>query len=221
MELKKNKKYDLESKRPIFFGIGMIISLTLTLVAFEWKSEVEPVIDDFAIENYIDPIYEPPKTKILPPPPPQKPVIIKPVIEEPKEEDMPIVDVDVKEDDDVPIVDIPIDVPEEVVEEPPRSIAEVMPSFKGGIENFYKFIGENVKYPKQAQRMGIEGRVFVKFVVEKDGSLSNIHVVKGIGAGCDEEALRVMEKIPAFIPGKQGDVRVRVQMIVPINFTLQ
>lgn len=220
MELKKNEKYDLEKKRPIFFGIGMIISLSLTLVAFEWKSPIDALVElKTEHDEYTSVII--PLTKIeQPKPPPVKPPIIKETIEEPEIDETPIIDTDTSEDemmDFVPPVEMPDEKPEEMV----RSFAEVMPSYDGGMEKFYKFIGKNVRYPKQAKRMGVEGRVVVQFIVEKDGSLTDIRVLKGIGAGCDEEAIRVMKLVPNFIPGKQGDVRVKVQMAIPINFTLK
>ncbi|MEO9482963.1 MAG: energy transducer TonB [Ekhidna sp.] len=92
----------------------------------------------------------------------------------------------------------------------------ISPQFPAGIKAMTEFIGKNIQHPAGCA----EGKVFVQFVVEKDGSLTDLKVVKGIGAGCDEEALRVMKLVPKFLPGKQGDVRVRVQMVVPINFIL-
>lgn len=220
MELKKNKKYDLESKRPLFFGIGMIISLSLTLVAFEWKSPVDPLIELNSEHDDFTPVHIPITHITPPPPPPPKLPIIKSTIEEPKEEVKVIIDTQIFDEDPVEYI-IPTEIPDERVDEAPRNFAEVMPSFEGGIQNFYSFMGEKIRYPKQAKRIGVEGRVVVQFVVEKDGSLTDIKVLKGIGAGCDEEAIRVMKLVPNFLPGKQGDVRVRVQMVVPINFTLK
>ncbi len=220
MELKKNKKYDLEQKRPLFFGIGMIISLSLTLVAFEWKSPVDPVMELKTDYEKFDEILTPITIHQPPPPPPPSHPIIKSTVEEPEEEPEIVIDSEVLEEE--PIVEfIPSEIPEEKAETAPVNFAEVMPSFEGGMQNFYKFISKNIRYPKQAKRMGVEGRVVVQFVVERDGSLTDINIMRGIGAGCDEEAIRVMKLVPKFLPGKQGDVRVRVQMVVPINFTLQ
>lgn len=220
MERKKNKKYDLERRRPMFFGIGMMISLSVTLVAFEWKSEIEPMV---ALEKIEEPpvltILIPP-TNIDPPPPPKAIELV--AVPDDKEivEDLPPIDAEVREDEEVEVVISLGLMDDEPVEEAPVNWASEMPSYEGGMENFYVFLSRKVKYPRRAQQIGVEGRVFVQFVVEKDGSLSDIQVVKGIGAGCDEEALRVMNLVPRFIPGKQGDVRVRVKMIVPINFQL-
>ncbi|MEO9869729.1 energy transducer TonB [Ekhidna sp.] len=221
MEVKKNKKYDLEAKKPLFFGIGMIISLSLTLVAFEWKSPIDPIVDFIPIENdTYDEILIPPTVHTPPPPPPQSIPIIKSTNEESKEEPDIIIDIDILDEDPIVIL-IPTEVPDEKPDEVIRSYAEVMPSFEGGIQKFYSFISDRMKYPRAASKLGIEGKVFVQFIVGKDGLLSDIHVVKGIGSGCDEEALRVMNLVPKFIPAKQGDVRVPIKMIVPITFKLQ
>lgn len=222
MEAKKNEKYDLERRRPLFFGIGMTITLSLTILAFEWKSPIDP-IDMFGNPelDFEPELIIPPISIDLPPPPPPKAIeVIETTQEEEVTEDLPEIDVDSREEEIVEVI-IPDEIPEEPVEEILRSWAEVMPSYKGGLQNFYQFIADNIKYPAQAKRLGVEGRVFVQFVVEKDGSLSNIQAVRGIGAGCDEEAVRVMELVRGFSPAKQGDIRVRVQMVVPISFKLK
>jgi len=100
-------------------------------------------------------------------------------------------------------------------------LVEQQPEIVGGNESFYRYIADELKYPLQARRMGIEGRVFVTFVVEKDGSLSEVKAVKGIGAGCDAEAVRVVQNAPVlFKPGMQRGRPVRVQMTLPVVFKL-
>jgi protein TonB len=91
---------------------------------------------------------------------------------------------------------------------------------KGGMEAFYKFVRDKLKYPAQARRMGIEGKVFVEFVVNRDGSIVDVKSIKGIGAGCDEEAVRVVQSMPAWNPGKQRGKPVRQRMVLPITFKL-
>ena len=93
-------------------------------------------------------------------------------------------------------------------------------SYPGGLEAFTEFLKSEMKYPEQAQRLGVEGRVFVQFVVEKDGSLSDVIVAKGIGAGCDKEAVRVLEKSSVWEPGKMKGRAVRMKIVMPINFKL-
>ncbi|GAB4237528.1 MAG: energy transducer TonB [Ekhidna sp.] len=222
MEEKKNKKYDLERRRPLFFGIGMIISISLALVAFEWKSPIDP-IDVYSATNTEFDDYVPPITINTPPPPPPptpKSIIIEEVTEEVDENIEVLIDQNILETDPIEFIPPP-SAPKEEPEEAIRSFAEEMPSFEGGMDAFYSYLSRKIRYPRSAQQMGIEGKVFVQFIVEKDGSLSDIRVLKGIGMGCDEEALRVMSQVPQFIPGKQGDVRVRVKMIIPIFFKLQ
>jgi TonB family protein len=98
---------------------------------------------------------------------------------------------------------------------------EVLPTFPGGLEQFGKFLGKNLRYPPIARESGIQGRVFCTFVVEKDGSLTDIKVSRGIGGGCDEEAIRVLRSSPKWNPGIQHGRPVRVSYTVPIFFQLQ
>lgn len=100
------------------------------------------------------------------------------------------------------------------------TVVEVMPQFPGGEEGRIKYLKENVNYPEAARKQGIEGTVFVTFVVEKDGSVTNARVLRGIGGGCDEEALRVVSAMPNWKPGMQRGKPVRVQFNVPIKFNL-
>ncbi len=227
METKKYEKYDLEKKRPLFFGIGLIFSFTLVISAFEWRSEIDPIclFCDEEIEHDVvlvdlAPVtthekFEAPKPKSR-----QKPIVVveaKAIEETTKELIKKIAE------DPAPYDEVTVETPvfeEEKVDKTPRNYAEVMPTFEGGMEKFYQFLAKNIRYPKRAQRMGMQGKVYIKFIVEKDGSLSNISVARGVGTGLDEEALRVMNLVPRFIPGKQGDVRVRVWMTVPINFQM-
>jgi protein TonB len=100
-------------------------------------------------------------------------------------------------------------------------IVEEPPTFPGGDAALYKWLGENLKYPEEAKELGIQGRVFVSFVVEPDGTPSNVVVKRGIGGGCDEEAIRIVKAMPKWSPGKQRGQPVRVQFNLPIKFTLQ
>ncbi len=98
---------------------------------------------------------------------------------------------------------------------------EEEPSYPGGDEARIKFLQENIKYPKEAIKHGVQGKVFVSFVVEVDGSLSDVKVLRGIGSGCDDEAIRVVKSMPKWVPGKQKGVPVRIQFNLPIDFKLQ
>jgi protein TonB len=98
--------------------------------------------------------------------------------------------------------------------------AEETAAPRDGLSAFYKYVGEKIKYPKQAQRMGIEGRVFVSFVIGRDGTISEVKAVKGIGAGCDEEAVRIIQSAPAWKPGRHGGRTVKQRMVIPIIFQM-
>ena len=221
MELKKSKSYDLERNRKLHLAIGLIVSLSLTTVAFEWRTRVEP-IEIPTGQELTNPVLPPIPATVQEPP---KPKLVQPEI-------VPVLD-----DEEVAVdVDIVLDVQlsDETIEDyvtnalPPEEpvddvliIAETQPSFPGGTEAFYRYVGQTVKYPPSAIRRGVSGKVFVEFVVDQDGSLSDIKIVKGIGGGCDEEARRVIENSPRWNPGKQRGQAVRVRMVVPISFTLQ
>lgn len=98
---------------------------------------------------------------------------------------------------------------------------EKLPEFPGGMAEMYKFINSHIKYPSAAQRGNISGRVFVKFVVEKDGSIGSIEILKGIGFGCDEEAARVIKSMPRWSPAKQNGKSVRVYYNMPVFYRLE
>ena len=98
---------------------------------------------------------------------------------------------------------------------------EVMPEFPGGMEGLIEYLSSNINYPAQAKEEGIEGKVFVNFVVEKDGSIGETKIRRGIGGGCDEEAIRVVNEMPSWTPGLQRDKPVRVSYNLPISFKLE
>lgn len=112
------------------------------------------------------------------------------------------------------------DLEDEIAEEI-FTIVEQKPEPNGGFNVFYEFVSKNMKYPPMASRSGIEGRVYIEFVVDKDGSLTDLKVIKGIGGGCDEEALRILGKAPKWNPGKQRGRPVKVRMVLPILFRLE
>lgn len=109
----------------------------------------------------------------------------------------------------------------EVKEEKIFVIVEEDPEFPGGTEALYKYLAENIKYPQEARDKGITGKVYVSFVIEKDGSVSRPRVLREIGGGCGDEAVRVVMGMPKWIPGKQRGKPVRVQFNLPISFNLQ
>ena len=227
MEQKKKEALDLERKRPLFFNIGLGIALSLTVLAFNWKSEIT-AIDVTEPVDVFEPTYTVVATK-FPEPEPPKP---KPLEKKQKSNQPPILVesnvVDQLIDDEPLAIDDPVEVdfsgamvkmedePIEVI----HDIVESMPEFPGGIEAFYKYVADEMDYPSAARRMGIEGRVYVQFIIDKDGSITEVNAVRGIGAGCDEEAELVLENAPKWIPGKQRGRAVKVRMILPITFRL-
>ncbi|MCB0818756.1 MAG: energy transducer TonB, partial [Flavobacteriales bacterium] len=133
-------------------------------------------------------------------------------------EEVEIEDTEVEEDFEVEIIEEP---EEEVVEEQIFTIVEEMPSFPGGEEELFKYLGKSIKYPQMAADAGISGVVYVTFVVDKDGKVKDAKVLRGIGGGCDEEAIRVVKAMPPWKPGKQRGKAVKVQYNLPIRFTLK
>lgn len=224
MEQKKSDKANLETKRTVFMEIGFIIALALVFVAFEYKSydkveysNMERVVDDTPEE--IIPITEQ-KVKPPPPKPPPQVTIINVVEDDVEVEDDIEIDIEFDEDEAMEEFEFVVE-DEEIEEEHIFLVVENMPEFPGGEAAMYKFIGKNIEYPRMAKESGISGRVFITFVVERDGSVSDVQILRGIGGGCDEEAVRVIRKMPRWSPGKQRGKPVRVQYRMPIKFTLQ
>jgi len=223
VEKKKNPKADLQRTTGLFFNVGLVISLLIVIFAFEKKvyddgSEVNLQAQTEEFEDLMDI----PQTQQPPPPPPKKiqPEIIEVPDEEEIEEEIEI-DLDVEMTEETVIEEVVFEeAPEEEVVEEIFTIVEDQPTPNGGMAAFYQYVSKKLKYPAQARRMGIEGKVFVQFVVDKDGTLTEVQAVKGIGAGCDEEAVRVIEGAPKWNPGKQRGRAVKVRMILPITFKL-
>lgn len=222
MKPKKTNKANLTQKRGLFFNIGLVITMAIIVLAFEQKSYQDgdlvalgQITDDF--EDLLDI----PPTEQPPPPPPkiQQPEIIEVPDEEEIEEEIEV-DLDVEITEEEVIEEIDFEEPEEEVADVIFTILEENAAPKGGISAFYKFVKKKMKYPPQARRMGVEGRVFVEFVVNEDGSLVDVKAIKGIGAGCDEEAVRVVKSHPNWNPGKQRGVPARQRMVIALVFRL-
>jgi periplasmic protein TonB len=219
MEAKKNPEVDLTRKSGYFFSIGLLIALSLVVTAFEWRTETALI--DLPVESGC--FFEPPtnvvSTDILPPPTVHKSITIVEVKNDVNVENLPEI-IDLSEPDQGPIEIIVPPAEPEVSDDVPVIFAEESASPKNGLQAFYKYVGENIKYPVQARRIGIEGRVYVEFIINRDGSLSDVKAVKGIGAGCDEEAVRIIQSSPTWNPGKQRGKTVRQRYTLPIIFKL-
>ena len=223
MELKKKPEADLQRKSGLFLSIGLVVSLAIVTMAFEWKSYDDRDLMDLGnVNDEFEDVMEIPPTEQPPPPPPkvQQPEIIEVPDEEEIEDEIEI-DLDVEITEETQIEEMVFEeAPEEEVADEIFTVVEDQPTPKGGIQAFYEYVSKNMKYPAQARRMGVEGRVFVQFVVDKDGTITDVKAVKGIGAGCDEEAVRVLQNAPKWNPGKQRGRSVRVRMVLPITFQL-
>ena len=222
MEAKKTPEADLEKKSGLFLNIGLVVSLLLVITAFEWDFGGDGNLVDLGqISDDFEEMLEVPPTEQPPPPPPkiQQPEIIEVPDEEEIEEEMEV-DLDIEMTDETVIELIVDEAPDEEVADEIFTIVEDQPAFPGGTSAFYQYVQKKLKYPAQARRMGIEGKVFVQFIVDKDGTITNVTVVRGIGAGCDEEAARVIKGSPKWKAGKQRGQAVKVRMILPITFRL-
>ena len=238
MELKKNPKADLESKRQIFLQIGLILSLSITVFAYEFKTYDKIAIDDIKEEKVIDDDEDIEITraeeKKPPPPPPEEPPPPAPPEEiEVVEDDKEVEDIIFNDQNDDTVAFV-YEEEEEVFEEAWISV-EKMPTLgdcKDEKDLFAKeactqkaimtFIARNFKYPEIAKANGIEGRVIIDFVVEKDGKVGRVEIKKGteLDKYIDKEAIRVIEALPLFEPGKQIGKTVPVKYTVPIKCTL-
>jgi protein TonB len=223
MESKKTPSADLNKKTGLHLSIGLVISLAVITLAFEWKSyDGQSLVDLGTVDDNFEDVMDIPPTEQPPPPPPkiQQPEIVEVPDEEEIEEDIEI-DLDVEITEDTQIEEMVFEeAPEEEATDEIFMVVEDQPEPQGGMQAFYEYVGKNMKYPSQARRMGIEGKVFVQFVVDKDGTISQVQAIKGIGAGCDEEAVRVLQNAPKWKPGKQRGRPVRVRMVLPITFRL-
>ena len=229
MEIKKSEKANLENKKLLFVEIGLVVSLAITLFAFEWTStetetavledNTEVLVEEEMISTQMD----------TPPPPPAAPKI--PVLSD----QIDIVDDEIEIEDDmfmnleddaslgVEIMDY-VEVEEEVVEEEaiPFQLVEEKPSFQGGDANqFSKWVNQRLVYPEIAKENGVQGRVTLQFTVEKDGSVTKVKVLRGVDPSLDKEAVRVVSMSPKWKPGKQRDRAVPVTYTFPVIFQLR
>jgi len=230
MEIKKSPKADLEGGKTMSILMGLVIALAVMFVAFEWGTYDVQVVT--ASEGVADVIAEEeieitrPEDAPPPPPPPPAPVVA---------EELNIVEDDVQleqqeiltTEDSSRDAQVQTYVAPAVVEEEEESenqiftVVEKMPAFPGGDAALLKFITSSIKYPVIAQENGVQGRVVVSFVVNRDGSVVDAEVARGVDPSLDKEALRVVNTMPKWSPGEQRGKPVRVKYTVPIQFRLQ
>jgi len=216
MEPKKNPEISLEKKKGLFFQIGLIFSLVIVLGAFEWKSyeKVDYNLGQLNLDDLEEEIIPITRQEIKPPPPPPPPPEVIEIVEDEVEieEELEIEDTESDEDEQIEI--------EEEDDEEFFMVVENMPEFPGGDLGLMKYIQKNVKYPAIAKEYNITGKVYVSFIVDKSGSVTNAKIVRGVDKNLDAEALRVVKSLPKYKPGKQRGKAVRVMFTIPINFTL-
>lgn len=228
METKKTPKANLENKRPTWLLVGYVTVLAFMFVAFEWTRDIRVDTSGRINENVFEQDMEIPLTRqpeVTPPPPPQ----VTPI-----NDVLTIIDDDATAEEtnfasseetgeDVVIKHIPVTLDEDVVvEDEIFVIVEENPQFPdGGTAGLLQYLGKNIKYPTIPQENGTQGRVTVQFVVNKDGSIVDVKVIRGVDPYLDKEAVRVISTMPKWIPGKQRGVPVRCKFTVPVTFKLQ
>ena len=234
MQLKKTPKADLTKNSSLYFAIGLASVLLFSWVAIEWKTYEKSAFDYEAL-NVDDeddeevPITEQIKTPPPPPPPPPAPEVIEIVEDEEDVEETVIESTETDQEEIVEIVDVvddfeDVDVPFAVIEDVPLfpgcekvAKSERRKCFQ---EQINKHIRKNFRYPEIAQEMGVQGRVYVNFIISKDGSITNIRM-RGPDKNLEKEAKRIISKLPKMTPGKQRGRPVRVPFSIPISFRLQ
>ena len=227
MEEKKSPKASLENKKLLFILIGLVMALSFIYIALEWTAReitiYEGVQTDLKTEEELD-IIQTTQDETPPPPPPPAPEVIEVlnVVENTVETQTINIETEDTKNKAVEIIAAPVAAPiHEEDEQVIFQVVETMPQFPGGEQALFKFLNENIKYPVIAQENGIQGRVICQFVVNTDGSIVDIQVVRGVDPSLDKEAVRVIQSMPKWIPGKQRGKPVRVRFTLPINFKLQ
>lgn len=229
METKKSNRADLERKKTLFLQFGLIVSLGLALAAFEWRSPDTGEIDltKGTVIHFDEDIFSvTTHHPTLPAPVVPRPATIFNLVDNNSVTD-DLVPPDFGDNpEDINQVYTPAVKPVLSDETAPDNeeifrVVETAPEFPGGVESLYKFMNDNIEYPRAAREIGATGTVYVTFVIEKDGSVSNVKILRGIGFGCDEEAVRVISLMPKWSPGMQRTKPVRVSFNMPIAFKLK
>lgn len=239
MKPKKNPNVDLEKRKSLFFEIGMVVALAVTFVSFEWRSNVKEATSfkpdsEFTIDEEMVPITRQEEIKAPPKLPPKIKVMdVITIVDDDVEleEELEIVEEDINQETEVEIQPIREVVAEEeeldeaqifvIVEEMPIFRPDICKNQKEGDAELYRHIYKSLKYPVIAQENGITGRVFVKFIVGKDGGIYDVEVLRGVDPSLDKEAVRVIKNLPKFSPGMQRGKPVKVSYTSVIKFVLQ
>lgn len=221
MELKKNPGSDLRRWYAPFLNLGLILSVGAVLAAFEWKAyeEKSPLVFTSDNTKWDDDII--PITIQTPPqaPPPQVAPKIKIMDDDVKIDDVVTIDIDLPGDEEIPEIKLTgppiVDEPDVILD-----FTEVQAEFKGGMDAWYAYLRKNLTYPKQPQRMGIEGTVFLRFVINTDGSIQDVEVVRPVDPSLDQAAMDVIQNSPRWKAALHHGRPVRSRMTIPIKFKL-
>ena len=229
MEIKKTPKADLENKKSTWLLVGYVIVLAFMFIAFEWtkrdiKIDTSQAITDLVFEEEIIPITEQPEQAAQPPPPAAPPIAeTLTIVEDDADVEETTIATSEETNQAVEIKYVPVAVEEEEPEEQTIfEVVEQMPEFpNGGMAGLMQYLSKNIKYPTIAQENGTQGRVTVQFVVNRDGSIVDAKVLRGVDPYLDKEAIRVISSMPKWKPGMQRGKAVRVKYTVPVMFRLQ
>ena len=237
MQPKKNQKADLSKNSSLYFVIGLSVILLISWQAIEWKTYDRSLYDYEALNVEDDDDEEIPITEQLktppppPPPPPPAPEVIEVVEDEEEVEETVIESTETNEDEIIEVEEVEIEEVEEDIDVP-FAVIEDVPIFPGCEkvskdkrrdcfqEKMNNHIRKNFRYPEIAQEMGIQGRVYVNFIIDKDGTITNIRM-RGPDQNLEKEAQRIISVLPSMTPGKQRGRPVRVPFSIPITFRLQ
>ena len=221
METKKNPSVDINKSRGLFLNIGLVTTLLTTIILFQWNFADPKLGDMVGQASDDDEMEEVIVTEILPPPPPKLeiPQTIEVVDDEEEiEEEPPVFE---EPDDNTEIVEVR-EVVEEEVEEEIFLIVEQSAEPKGGMVAFRTHLANYLSknYPERAKKAGIQGTVFIKFYVDKDGTTKGFEVLKGIGGGCDEAAIEAIKSYGTWSPPKQRGRAVKQWFNIPVKFRI-
>ena len=222
MKSRKTAKADLENKVAVYFEIGLVLALAVVYLAFNTRSykkqsvEIQQPKAQQTIQENV-PVTVQKENLPLPP----KEVTQLHIVNNNRNIDENI-DIDMNATPNTPVKNYNLTREEpEVADKLPFQIVEDMPHFPGGEAALMRYLSAHIHYPALAKESNIQGTVFIKFVVESDGSIARVEVIRGIGGGCDREAIRVVKSMPKWIPGKQRGKPVAVFFNLPVKFTLQ
>ena len=224
MKNRKTQQANIEKTVPFFFRVGLITSISMAIVAFEWSTPIiEEVIDPTEpwgppIEIELAPITYPEQIKLELPKELEKVIEVKPEPVEPVKVDKPIERINQPANFNKVVKKMYI--PEPIIIDPFVRVPEIDPQFPGGPKALREYLENNVKYPLAAKDIGLTGLVYVSFTVSSKGEIKDIVIEKDIGGGCGNETIRVIKNMPNWIPGKQGGLDVNVPVSMRLNFAL-